>query len=155
MFLANSEIRELGDKIKTEFGSDVVSKKDRIEVKEDVIYRDGEPIFFYKESLNDRKIKILTPHLKLLQKNNFLKKITVDMPAVPFMIKGADVMRPGIKEIDDGIKKGDLVSIVDENNKKAVAVGICEYGSEEMRTIQKGKVIRNIHWVGDERWNVK
>ncbi len=77
------------------------------------------------------------------------------MLAVPYMIKGADVMRPGIKEIDGGIAKGEIVAIVDEMNKKAIAVGIAEFSTEEMREMMKGRVIKNIHWVGDEIWNVK
>ena len=40
-------------------------------------------------------------------------------------------------------------------NKKAIAVGIAEFGFEEMRGMSKGMVVKNLHWVGDEIWNVK
>ena len=74
------------------------------------------------------------------------------MPAIPYMIKGADVMRPGIKEIDEQIRKDEIVAIVDEKNKKAIAVGIALFDSEEMRQMVKGKVLKNIHFVGDKVW---
>ena len=147
MFLSKSDIKDLNEKIKEIFDADILSKKNQIEQKENIIYKDGFPIFFYKK-------EILIPHLKLLQANNILKKIVVDMPAVPYMVKGADVMRPGIKEIDEGIRKGMLVSIVDEKNKKAIAVGISEFSTEELRVLKTGKVIKNIHWVGDEIWKM-
>ena len=160
MFLSNKEIRVLNEQIHLEFGLDkFFSGKDRVEKKKkenkndrdevvsnlDILFKDGNPIFFYFENR-------LVPHLKLLQQNNFLKKIVVDMPAVPYMIKGADVMRPGIKEIENGIKKDEFLAIVDENNKRAIAVGISLFDSEEMKSMSKGKVIKNIHFVGDKVW---
>ena len=161
MFLSNKEIRALNEQIKLEFGIDkFFSGKDRVERKKkenkndpdvplvdiEIVFRDDIPVFFYFE-------KRLVPHLKNLQSNNFLKKVVVDMPAIPFMIKGADVMRPGIKEIDDGIKKDEIISVVDENNKKAIAVGIALFDSDELRQMVKGKVIKNIHFVGDKVWD--
>ena len=42
--------------------------------------------------------------------------------------------------------------IIDVNNKKPLAVGIALLNSEEMRSATGGKVIKNIHFVGDELW---
>src|SRR3989344_6398511 len=160
MFLSNKEIRALNEQIKSEFGIDkFFIGKDKVEKKKkenkndadivisnaEILFRNGNPAFFYFE-------KRLVPHLKLLQATNFLKKVVVDMPAIPYMIKGADVMRPGIKEIDEQIRKDEIVSVVDENNKKAIAVGIALFDSEEMRQMVKGKVLKNIHFVGDKVW---
>ena len=93
------------------------------------------------------------PTLKLLQTYlGLLKKIVVDMGAVKFMISGADVMRPGIKEIAAGINKDDFVVIMDVNNHKPLAVGIAQLSGTEMQAATSGKVIKNIHYVGDELW---
>ncbi len=161
MFLSNKEIRALNEQIKLEFDLDkFFSSKDRVEKKKkeskkdsdtnlsnvEILFRNNEPVFFYFENR-------LFPHLKLLQADNFVKKVIVDMPAIPYMIKGADVMRPGIKEIDEGILKDSFVAVVDENNKKAIAVGIALFDSDEMRKMVKGKVIKNIHFVGDKVWD--
>ena len=77
------------------------------------------------------------------------------MGAVRFVVNGADIMRPGIVEIQAGIEKDDFVAVVDKNNKKPLAVGIALYSSEEMRVMASGKVIKNIHYVGDELWRME
>jgi len=61
-------------------------------------------------------------------------------------------MRPGIVEIEDNINQNDFIMIIDVNNKKPLAVGIALLNSEEMRSATGGKVIKNIHFVGDELW---
>ncbi len=126
----------------------VLSKKDHVELLEDrykFILINKKPAFFYH---GNRAV----PNLKFLQENNVLKKITIDMGAVKFIVNGADVMRPGIKEIEDGIKKDDVIVIIDEKNKKPLAVGIALFSTAEIKAMGSGKVIKNIHYVGDEVW---
>jgi len=145
--LSKSEIKELQEEIKTAYDVDILDKKDFVQINPDnkFVYVNKELSFFYVE---DR----IVPTLKLILKNNFLKEITVDMGAVKFMASGADVMRPGIVEIEDGINAEDFVVIQDVNNKKPLAIGQTLYNSEEMRSLTTGKVIKNIHHVGDEIW---
>jgi len=64
-------------------------------------------------------------------------------------------MRPGITKIDENILKDDTVIIIDEKNKKALAVGIALDTSENMNNTKQGKAVKNIHWVGDKIWNFK
>jgi len=129
-----------------------ISKKDQAELLErefKVILVNKISAFFYY----DEKI---IPTLKFLQNHpTILKQVVVDMGAVKFMVSGADVMRSGIVEIAPEISKDDFVVIVDVNNKKPLAVGIALYSSEEMKEIKTGKVIRNIHFVGDELWKLQ
>jgi PUA-domain protein len=124
-------------------------KKDQVVLLEDDKYKlimvNKKPEFFYYEEK-------IVPTLKLLQDKDILKKITVDMGAVKFVVNGADIMRPGIVEIEDGIIKDDFIVIVDVNNKKPLAVGIALLPTEEMRNATGGKVIQNIHYVGDDLW---
>lgn len=125
-----------------------ISKKDHVELMEDkykIILINKKPAFFYHQ---DKPV----PTLKFLQENNVLKKITVDMGAVKFVVNGADIMRPGIVDIQEGIAKDDFVAVIDKNNKKPLAVGIALCGSEEMKAMKSGKVIKNIHYVSDELW---
>ena len=127
-----------------------LSKKDQVELIEDefkIILVNKQPFFFYYDD------KVL-PTLKYLQKHDCLKKITVDMGAVKFVINGADIMRPGVVEIESGIEKDDFIAVIDLNNKKPLAVGIALFNSEDMQNTKTGKVIKNIHYVGDELWKI-
>jgi PUA domain protein len=121
------------------------NKKDMISADEKVVYLNNEPAFFYYENQ-------LYPTLKYLLKQPILKTITVDMGAVRFVVNGADIMRPGIVAIDANIQKNEAIIIIDQNNKKPLAVGITLFSSEEMQKVSSGKVIKNIHYVGDEIW---
>ncbi len=128
-----------------------ISKKDQVELVEDqykIILINKKPAFFY---YHEKAV----PTLKLLQENNVLKKITVDMGAVKFVVNGADIMRPGIVEIEEEITKDDFVVVIDKNNHKPLAVGIALFDSEEMQKMTSGKVIKNIHYVGDELWKME
>ena len=64
----------------------------------------------------------------------------------------ADIMRPGIKECDEKTKKDEAVVIIDEKHNKLIAVGIALYSGNDILKMKAGKVIKNIHWVGDEIW---
>ena len=129
-----------------------ISKKENIEIFEDkekkILLIDKQPSFFWFEN------KWL-PLLKFLLQNPILKKVVIDMGAIKFIVNGADVMRPGIISIDAQIEKGEPVMVVDQNNQKPLAVGIALLNGTEMQNIKTGKVIRNIHYVGDELWTLQ
>ena len=42
--------------------------------------------------------------------------------------------------------------IIDETHGKKLAVGIALFASNEMNSLNSGKVIKNLHYVGDEIW---
>ena len=75
--------------------------------------------------------------------------VTVDAGAISFVSDGANVMRPGITEATDDIEPGDLVVVVEENHRKALAVGRAETVGSDM-TGESGKVIESLHHVGDD-----
>ena len=130
-----------------------VDKKDFVELQEEekqkIIFINRQPSFFYYEEK-------LIPTLKYLQQNqNFLKQITIDKGAIKFIVNGADVMRPGITDIQKLIQKNDVVVIIDQEHKKPLAVGIALFNSEEMKAATKGKMVKNIHYVGDELWQME
>ena len=124
-----------------------VSKKDLLELRDEkVVSINHESAFFYYENK-------LVPTLHYLLKHPaLLKKIVVDMGAVKFVVSGADIMRPGIVSIESEISTGDFLVIVDVNNKKPLAVGVSLFSSSEMQDMKTGKVVKNIHFVGDDVW---
>jgi PUA-domain protein len=141
----NKETKEFLEKVKSLFGLEF-SKKDKIDKDENIILVNNEPLFFYHDNM-------LMPSLKQLLKNNFLKKITVDMGAVKFVVSGADIMRPGITRIDEGIQKNEIISVIDMNHSKPLAIGIALFSGDDIQKMTSGKVIKNLHWVGDKFWS--
>ncbi len=83
-----------------------------------------------------------------------IPKVVVDMGAVPYVCKGADVMAPGIRRFEGEFSEGNIVLVVDEKHGKSIAVGEALHDSKEAKTMKQGAVIRNIHFVGDSLWNL-
>jgi PUA domain protein len=84
-----------------------------------------------------------------------LPAVVVDMGAIPFVCKGADVMAPGITEIRGEFEEGRLVVVRDVRHGKALAVGRALRPSKEIIASRKGKAVQNLHYVGDKLWNAK
>lgn len=80
-------------------------------------------------------------------------KVTVDMGAVPFVCKGANVMAPGIRRVIGEFSKGDLLVIDDEKHGKALAIGESMFDTATFKETKKGPVIKTIHYVSDKYWN--
>jgi PUA domain protein len=81
-----------------------------------------------------------------------LPAVIVDMGAIPFVCKGADVMAPGITEIKTPFDEGALVVVRDVKHGKALAIGKALKPSATIMAEKKGKVIHNLHYVGDKIW---
>jgi PUA-domain protein len=83
---------------------------------------------------------------------SLLSKIVVDMGAVPHICNGADLMAPGIVQIAGDFNTDDLLLVVDERYSKPLAIGVALLDSDDMRAAKHGKVVKNIHYVGDRLW---
>jgi len=119
---------------------------DEVIVGEDAVYFiDGTPLII-------RTKRGLLPSLKFAKAMDLLPRVVVDMGAVAHIANGADVMRPGIKNVRGDFGEGDLVVIVDEKFSKPIALGVAEVDSTEMMRVSRGNVVRSVHYVGDELW---
>ncbi len=154
-FLSKKDIKKIKNELKEFFGDvdEIIPKKGNVEIAIaddfEIILVDKEPIAFKKD---DKVIPTLKLLLKKLPDKNL---VVVDMGAIKFLIKGADVMAPGIVDADENINEGDVVFVVDENHKKPICIGIALMSGKEMKEEDKGKAVENIHYVGDKLWNFK
>ncbi|MCW4016378.1 MAG: RNA-binding protein [Candidatus Bathyarchaeota archaeon] len=127
-----------------------IDSKPRIEVNEtetaDIFIFNGRPLL-----ANSEGTLFFTLSFKELFPS--FPKIVVDMGAVPYVCKGADVMAPGVREVKGEFKANDLLFVVDERHGKPLAVGVALFSSEEMKTVTRGKTIKNLHYVGDKLWD--
>ena len=99
-------------------------------------------------------LKIDDDYLPFLSETDTLEKfpnVMVDMGAVKFMCKGANVMRPGIKKFTE-FEKDKIVCIVEESQHKFLAVGKAMVSSLELENMEKGEVVKNLHYISDKFW---
>jgi len=151
-FLKEKEARKLfldfSQRLKVDaqrlFGS-----KPRVEVNEtevaEIFIIDGKPLLA-------RSDKALFPTLAFDDVFPFLPRIVVDMGAVPYVCDGADVMAPGVVSIEGDFKENDFLLVVDERYGKPLMIGVALFNSQAMKNLKQGKIVKNVHHVGDKIW---
>lgn len=148
-------IKKILESLRSNFGEsvDAVFAGKNMEIAEtdedqDFILVNGEPLLF---SVEDSVFPTVRGALKMRPKK---KRVVVDMGAVKFVSKGADIMSPGIIDVDTDIRKGDLVIICDEVHGKPLAVGRALVNADAMMG-NRGKAVKSLHYVGDKIWNLE
>lgn len=152
-FLKDKEAKELlakaSERLKVDLGR-IFKAKAGFEVVEtdfgEVFLADGKPWL----------VKIGEDVFPALIFNEFLTtvpKVVVDMGAVPYVCKGANIMAPGVMRYEGEFRKGDLVLVVDERHGKALSVAETLIDSDVAKNAKQGAVAKNIHFVGDRVWN--
>ena len=101
-------------------------------------------------------LKMGEEYLPFLSETSMLEKfphVMVDMGAVKFMCNGANVMRPGIKSHSD-FESNSITCIVEESRHKFLAVGKSMVSSDELESMEKGEVVKNLHYISDKFWDI-
>jgi PUA domain protein len=125
-----------------------------IDLIEEAEFEDGMKIYLLNGEIKLFRLENnLIPTLNCGCLDNF-PRIIVDMGAIPYVCNGADIMVPGIVSIKGDFKKGEIVVIRDENHKKDLAIGKAMEDSGNIRRMNKGKVVENLHYVGDRLWDI-
>lgn len=141
-------------KLKEQLGEyyTIIPPKGKIEILEtdlyDILLVNGKPFLMMIE---DTAFPTLKGALEL---EITTKYVVVDMGAIRFVAKGADIMSPGITEADSSIIKDDFVIIIDETHRKPLAIGKALISGEEMVESSEGKAVKTIHYIGDKLWNL-
>ncbi|RLE75812.1 MAG: pseudouridine synthase [Thermoprotei archaeon] len=112
----------------------------------DVILADGLPVIVY---LGGEPVPTLAYFLKHGVEG--FPVVVVDAGAVPHILNGADVMRPGIVEIRGDFAAGDVVVVLEE---RGYPIAVCRalHASDEVRAMRRGKVLKNVHYLRDRLW---
>lgn len=159
--LSNREIKELANSL-GKLG-EVLREADVVEIVEveggKAIYIvDGIPAL-YKSSITSLG-EFVIPTLYLIHKTPMGQKITavypavgVDAGAVKHILNGADVMRPGIREIAGDFEREEPLFILDDK-RRTIAVGVSLYSRRELENLERGKVVHNVHYLGDKIWRL-
>lgn len=160
--LRGDEIRRIETTIEGSLGvaldADSYERVDFDDSDTDLVLVDGDPfIAYFEQSVSSEDDHTeLSPFLTVRGANAYPPQqhvVTVDTGAISFVSDGADVMRPGIAAVDDGIESGDLVAISEESHGKILAIGRTRASSDDLLG-DSGKVIDSVHHVGDELYQV-
>jgi len=144
-----SKIKEDLGSISEEFAELLPEKAEILEVKgKKFVFVDGEALVFESESGYFPTVR------GALRIKGDKRNITVDRGAVPYIINGADIMRPGVVAYDMGIKKVDPVIVREETHKKAIAIGVSLWDGDDFASKSTGKCAKNVQVVGDDVWNL-
>jgi PUA-domain protein len=153
-FLKEKESRELLDRASQRFRvslNQVFGEKACIEVVETEF---GDVCLINRKPMLVATKAAVYPTLVSEELFEVLPRIVVDMGAVPFVCKGANIMAPGIRRFEGSFAKGDIVFVVDERHGKPLAIGEATYGVEEAKNVKQGMIVKNIHYVGDSVWKL-
>lgn len=117
----------------------------------EILIVDDIPSFFQYE---EKYFPLLT--LLLFKGYEWTNYVIVDEGAVKPLLRGADVMVPGIRSIKGVFKVGDPVVVVEEKYKKPFVVAKALINSIEITDhgLRKGKALENIHRIGDKLWKL-
>lgn len=152
-FLKEKEAKRFLVAVSETLGVDVeqfLGSKTRVEVNEtenvEVFIFDGKPLLARAEGH-------IFPTLAFDELLRLMPKIVVDMGAVPYVCKGADVMAPGVVAINGEFNENSVLLVADERHGKSLAVGVALCSSEAMKAVNRGKTVKTLHFVGDKLWN--
>lgn len=88
---------------------------------------------------------------------DILPKVQVDRGAIRFVLKGADIMCPGLTskggKIDVELAAETPVCILAEGKENAIAIGLTKMSTEDIKNLNKGTGIENVHFLNDGLWN--
>ena len=147
-FYSNKELKEMDDVIKVRWRKFDIPK---LGIRK-MIFVDEE----HQLAVGDRLIVsvkgVFLPFLGDEELLSCFSKIKIDVGAIKFITNGANLMRPGIKEFSGGFVKDDVVVVQDEKHGKSIAVGLALMDLSEAEKMEKGAIVRNLHYVGDEIW---
>ena len=153
-FLKEKESKEILERASQRFKvslKEVLGEKASIEIVEtdfgEVYLINGKPTLIVTEAA-------VYPTLTSKELFAMFPRIVVDMGAVPFVCKGANIMAPGIRRFEGSFSRGDIVFVVDEKHGKPLALGEAMYNVEEARKVKQGSIIKNTHYVGDNIWKL-
>ncbi|OYT44951.1 MAG: RNA-binding protein [Desulfurococcales archaeon ex4484_42] len=150
--LSKRVARELISELSERYGMKLDRKSQvfKVKVNDTTIYViNGVPAFFRRGGKGD-----VIPTLIALRKGFVrLPEVIVDSGAVKPLLRGADVMIPGIRGLDD-FSKGNYVGVKDEGESGYIIVGKALMNANEIRAKKRGKAIENIHRAGDIIWRL-
>lgn len=145
--LRKKTAKEVSRKLKETSGVEITGDMDRVKIDGNVVILvDQEPIIIEHDG------RYYLTVYGALKYRPTKWKVMVDQGAMSFVMNGADIMKPGIVQVDDSVKRDDFVYITVEGKDTPIAIGTALVDAEEMKQ-GTGKAIKNLHHLKDKVWN--
>lgn len=147
--LSDRRVSDIRDELQDTYGVDPIPSDALvrlIQYEDGVLTVDGDPRYAHHDNT-------IIPLLSGLLRDNFTATITIDMGAVKPVSSGADIMAPGVTDADESVKPGRIVSVIDEDNEKPIAVVRATSDAASMVDAKEGVVAESLHYVGDDLWD--
>lgn len=119
-----------------------IDKKDEVIEENNILYKNKNK---YLIKIDD----IFIPHLNSVIEDKY-PICYIDNGAIPFLLRGADMMRPGIEKIQGEFEKGEIILIKNLNYPKVIGISQSLLSSEEMKSQEKGKSLHVLHYLKDQ-----
>ncbi len=143
--LSKSDLRQLRERLRSQ-GLELECRTGAVLEEDDrrVIVVDGFVLFEHKGLLVPIAAeKVNAPLLSRYP------AVYVDLGAVPHVLNGAAVMRPGIVRVEGSFSAGELVVVREVRASQVIAIGEALVPSEEIRSLSRGRVVSNVQHHGD------
>eukprot|EP00928_Gymnodinium_smaydae_P074685 TRINITY_DN57710_c0_g1_i1.p1 TRINITY_DN57710_c0_g1~~TRINITY_DN57710_c0_g1_i1.p1 ORF type:complete len:270 (-),score=76.76 TRINITY_DN57710_c0_g1_i1:50-811(-) len=99
------------------------------------------------------------PTLRLVHKYpSMMPIVRVDKGAIKFVLRGAAIMCPGLTSPGgrmEDCEEGACVQVTAEGTEHACAVGVLTMSTDDIKKVNKGVCIENIHFLGDGLWKLQ
>ncbi|SIO73465.1 PUA domain protein [Babesia microti strain RI] len=137
--------------------NDIFSKKPPLIIAKcpdhiSLVVKDGLTLFFQQRD------GPWVPSLRLIHKYpTMLPKMQVDSGALKFVLRGSNIMCPGLTSPGgrmEEVEAGVIVQIIIENRENACAVGKTIMSTREIIEKNKDVCIENLHYLNDGLWNL-
>lgn len=97
------------------------------------------------------------PSLRLVHKYPaMINKMQVDKGAIRFVLAGANIMCPGFTSpggsLPVEVDAEQPVAIYAEGKQHAMAIGLTKMSTQDIKTVNKGIAVENIHYLMDGLW---
>lgn len=150
--IRDKEAREVADALSKLFGASVRWEGELVEAGEDGGFRiylvEGVPMAFSHEG------RVMPTVKGLLEFPATERYVTVDEGAVPYLLRGADVMAAGIVDADANLQPGDAAWVREEKHLRPLAVGVAIMSGAEMAAAEKGRAVTTVHHLRDKLWDL-
>ncbi len=120
-----------------------------------VVYDEESDLKFFIFTVSNCKIvlilrdRIYFPFIESINCFLDVPSVSIDEGAAKAVLRGADLMAPGINHLDS-FDRDRIVCI--RYGDTCLAIGISLYSSSEIAGMNRGKVIKVIHYKGDKIW---